>query len=224
MRALLPAGLAMIVCLAVGACGDEQGVAPPKPGAGRDSGLGVKRFAELDSVFVAAVALDAYQDRRGFSSAKFRADAKPLLEACDALAEDDSLMRAMRNGCPLIAEFVERGTTVRTCDSSGACLRSMRSYRRLVRRLRAVSRRSDRAVAAEPKLAPECRQAMTTPSQAYAVFDAYDSAMLLMQRALRSGSSAAFGSAQGRLAVAGKASKTLSSNRTRAERFRSDCG
>jgi hypothetical protein len=39
MRALLPAGLAIIVCLAVGACGDEPGVALPKPGAGKDPGL-----------------------------------------------------------------------------------------------------------------------------------------------------------------------------------------
>jgi hypothetical protein len=222
MTRMLPASLTVMVCLAVGACGDTS-QAPPKAAAGRDSGLGVKRFAALDSVYAAAAPLDKHRGQKVFSFARFRADAKPLLKACDALPDDDALMRAMRSGCPLIGEFIEQGATVGTCDSKAACLRSMLDFRRFVKRLLAVSRRSDRVVAAEQKLAQECKHALTTPAQAYAVFEGYDAGIGLMQRALRSPSPAALDNAAGRLGAADRGSKALPSYKVLVERFRSGC-
>jgi hypothetical protein len=217
--------LTVMACLTVGACGDksDSGVPAPKAQAGRDSGLGVKRFAALDSVFAAAVPLDKYQDQNDLSFERFREDSKPLLKACSALPEDDALMRAMRSGCPLIAELVEHEAGIGTCDSSATCLRSVRAFRRRVKRVIAVSRRTDRVVAAERTLVDACKQALKTPRGAYAAFEGYDSAMLLMQRALRSSSPAALDDAQKRLAAADQASKTMPSSKVLLGRFRSGC-
>ena len=214
-----------MLCLALGACGDtsDSAVAPPKTDAGTGSGLGAKRFAALDSVFATAVALDKYRDQTDVSSEQLREDSKPLLKACQALPDDDALMRAMRSGCPQIAEFATRGATVGTCDGSAACLRSTRGLRAFVKRLLGVSRRTDRAVAAEQQLADTCKQALTTPSQAYAVFEGYDSAMLQMQRARRAQSAVALDIARQRLAAADEQSKTLPSSELFLERFRSGC-
>jgi hypothetical protein len=215
MMRMARACLTLMLCLAVGACGDTS--------AGSDSGLGVTRFAALDSVFAAAVALDTYRDQRDVSFERLREDARPMLKACHALPEDDVLMRAVRSGCPQIAEFAAQGATIETCDSSAACLRSTVAFGEFVERLRAVSRRTDGAVAAAQKLAAACKQALTTPSQAYAVFATYDAAIGQMQRALRSRSAAAVNRAHERLAAADERSKALPSNEALLERFRSGC-
>ena len=198
-------------------------MAPSKADAGTGSGLGAKRFVALDSVFAAAVALDKYEDQATVSSEQLREDSKPLLKACRALPEDDALMRAVRGGCQQINEFAAQRATLGTCDGSTACLRATRPLRAFVKRVIAVSRRTDGAVAAEERLAHECKQALTTPSQAYAVFEGYDSAMLQMQRALRAPSAAALDRAQERVAAADKQSKTLPSSELLLERFRSGC-
>jgi hypothetical protein len=215
----------LMLCLALSACGDrsDSAVAPPKADAGPGSALGAKRFAALDSVYAAAVALDKYRDHTTVSSEQLREDSKPLLKACRALSEDDALMRAVRGGCQQINEFAAQRATIGTCDGSAACLRATRALRALVKRLVAVSRRTDRAVAAEERLAHECKQALTTPSQAYAVFEGYNAAVLQMQRALRAPSTAALERAQKRLAAADKQSKTLPSSELLLERFRSGC-
>jgi hypothetical protein len=216
----------LMLCLALGACGDrsDSAVAPPKADAGTGSGLGAKRFVALDAVFATAVALDKYQDQTDVSSEQLREDSTSLLKACRALSEDDALMRAVRGGCPQINEFAAQAATIGTCDGNAACLRSSsRALRAFVKRLVAVSRDTDRAVAAEQQLAHECKQALTTPSQAYAVFEGYDSAMLQMQHALRARSVAALDRARERLAAADKQSKMLPSSELLLERFRSGC-
>lgn len=225
MMPIARACLTLMLCLALGACGDtsDSAVAPPKADAGTGSGLGAKRFAALDSVFATAVALDKYHDQTDVSSAQLREDSKPLLKACQALPADDALMRAVRSGCPRIAEFPAHGAAIGACDGSAACLRATRALRAFVKRLLGVSRRTDRAVAAEQQLADKCKQALTTPSQAYAVFEGYDSAVLQMQRALRAPSAAALDSARQRLAAADEQSKTLPSRELLLERFRSGC-
>jgi len=207
--------LTLMLCLAVGACADTP--------AGIDSGLGATRFAALDSVFAAAVTLDRYRDQRDVSFERFREDARPVLKACRALSKDDALLRAVRAGCPQVTEYAAQGAAIETCDSSAACLRATVAMRGFVKRLRGVSRRTDRAVAAEHKLADECKQALTTPSPAYAVFETYDAAIVQMQRALRSRSAAAVVGAHERLAAADTRSQALPSNAALLERFRSDC-
>lgn len=227
MTALPRVCLTAMVCLAVGGCGDnsDAGLARPKANAGRDSGLGVKRFAALDRLFAAAVALDKYrgQDQEELSLEQFRADARPVLKACDALRGRDALMRSIRSGCPLITTFVEQGAKIGTCDGTSTCLRSMRDFRRFVKRLSSVSRRSDRAIAAEMGLTDECKQALRTPPKAYAVFERYDDGMLLMQRALRSPSPAALEKARSAIAAADKLSSELPSNKVLHARFRAGC-
>lgn len=217
--------MAVMACLVVGACGDESdsGTASPKADAGKDSGLGVKRFDALDRVYAAALPLDRYQAEKDFSGARFRQETKPLLQACEALPEDDVLMRAMRSGCPLLTEFVQQESDIGACDSIAECKRSMRSFRSFVNRMLAVSRRGDRAVAAEKGLSDGCKRALSTPPQTYSIFAGYESGILLMERALRSPSTAALDKAQQRLDAADKESKTLPSAKLLLERFRSGC-
>lgn len=227
MMRLLGACVTVLLCLAVGSCGDksDSDADKPKADAGKDSGLGVKRFDALDRMFVAAVALDKYveQDAEQFSLAKFREDAKPLERACDELPGSDDLMRAMRTGCRVLQELTGRGAAFGTCESNEACRRSTRALRRFFQRAATLSRRGDRVVAAEKGLAEDCKQALATPPKSYAVYASFDEGLALLQRALRSPSPEALTRAQERLAAADEGSKGLPSGKELLERFRSGC-
>lgn len=218
--------IAMVLAVSLGASvsacgGDDSSGEAPKADAGKGSRLGEARFDALDAVYAAAVPLDKLRDGTGADTAKFRVAAKPLLDACDALDRDDALLGELRRGCPLLVTFNEQSATIATaCQDQASCAEAISAVRTTLATLQRLSRSADRAVAAAD-ITSECQDALRTPEQAYAAYEAVSSAFATLQRGATTGSMSDINKAESQ--VDALDDDDLPSAKESLEKFRGGC-
>jgi hypothetical protein len=231
MRAARPviwAVAAVTCCLVLPACGDgekpDRAQAPPAH-AGTRSGLGSARFRAIDAVYVASLPIDRFQDERTVDPRAFASATQPAIAACDALDRDDPLLGAVARMCPLVLQFSEQLLHVGPCAAAAAdrCLDVVDDMQRTVASYQRLGRRADRVIA-RTDLEPACQKALTTPDLAYAVFDGYARALVLLERGLTNGSGADVEGAQRALTRSAVRGRELPDAKASLALFRSGCG
>jgi len=229
MRAARPgiwAVAAVTCCLVLSACGDgekhDAGQIPPEH-AGTSSGLGSARFRAIDAVYVASLPIDRFQDERTVDPRAFASATQPAIAACDALDRDDPLLGAVARMCPLVLQFSEQLLHVGPCAAAAArCLDVVDDMQGTVASYKRQGRRADRVIA-RTDLKPACQKALTTPGLAYAVFDGYARALVLLERGLTNGSGADLEEAQRGLTRSAAKGRELPDAKQSLALFRSDC-
>ena len=225
-RPLISALAAAAVCLVPAACGDggDDRRTEPAPNAGTSSGLGPERFEALEDVYVAALPIDELEDDEDVDPRAFAAAARAAIAACEALAEDDPLLAAIRRQCPVVNEFTEQLLRIDRCEAEtgDACLAPIEDARASVRRFERLGRRADRVIA-RSQLTPACRRALTTPELAYDVYDAFERALALLERGLRRGALDDVEEAERILTATDAKAQQLPDARASLERFRRGC-
>ncbi|MEY2513092.1 MAG: hypothetical protein QOJ89_450 [bacterium] len=165
VRALLSL-TAAVVALFVGAGGAA--------GAQQAAGLSSARFAALDSVYTAFVALDG----SGTSAA-----AADVRRVCDALDRSDRLLAITRTACLAALRLAPARESFASCQTPRACSRGARRVRIAYSRTIRASRASNRVVAGE--LRPSaCRRELTVAHDQLRSMQKLRDGMRLLERAL----------------------------------------
>jgi len=212
---------AVAMCLFVAACGGggDSSSAGPKADAGKNSRLGEARFDMIDDLFAAAVPIDELESNEA-NAAKLRAAAKPFLDACAALDQDDALLGKLRRGCPRVARLTAQSAGLKdACQDAASCSAAVSDVRTTAASVERFSRSADRVVDAT-NITSACKDALRTPKKGYAAYDEIDSAFAALQRALKSGSEADLEEAQRRLDAVDRDSPSAKES---LEKFRAGC-
>lgn len=219
---------AVTSCLVLSACGDgektDAAQAPPE-NAGAGSGLGSERFEAIDAVYVASLPIDEFRDDATVDPEAFASATRPVIAACDALDRNDPLLGAIRRMCPLVLQFSQQLLSFGRCQDggdAGGCLDVIDDLQGTITSFERLGRRADRAIA-RSDLDNACRQALTTPDLAYAVFDGYARALAQLERGLTSGSAADVEAAQRLLRGSARKGRELPDAKASLAPFRRGC-
>jgi hypothetical protein len=218
---------AVTSCLVLSACGDgeKRDAAQTSPeNAGTSSGLGRERFEAIDDVYVASLPIDELRDDAAIDPDAFASATQRPIAACNALDRDDPLLGAVRRMCPLALQFSRQLLRFGAGEDgdAGRCRDVVDELQGTITSFERLGRRADRAIA-RSGLEDACRQALTTPDLAYAVFDGYARALAQLERGLRSGSADDVEDAQRVLGQSGVKGRGLPDARASLARFRSGC-
>lgn len=214
--------MTVVLCLALAACGGGDGEAgdaararSATAPAATASGLGAERFAALDAVHVALVALDELEDDAAASD--FKRASEPLVQACNALEAEDPLLGPLRRLCPVLTRFTEQLQGFGTCatEAADACEALIGDVRVTLGDFTRLSRRGDAAIK-RAELTPACEHALLTPALAYEFIAGYRRAFELLDR----GSSE---QADRALAAAAAKAERLPEGDASLRRFRRGC-
>jgi hypothetical protein len=227
MRAARPViwALAAVTSLLVlSACGDGEKKQTPPEQAGTSSGLGSARFRAIDAVFVASLPVDAFQDGRSFDPGAFASATQQAIGACNALDRDDPLLGAVARMCPLVLQFSAQLLGAGPCEEgdAGRCLGVVDDMQDTAASFERLGRRADRVIA-RADLKPACQRALTTSDLAYAVFDGYARALVLLERGLTNGDGADIEEARRALTRAAVKGRELPDGKESLALFRSGC-
>jgi hypothetical protein len=227
MRAARPviwAVAAVTSCVVLSACGDGEKKQTPPEHAGTKSGLGSARFRAIDAVYVASLPIDEFQDDTIVDPGAFASATRPAIAACDVLDRDDPLLGAVASMCPLVLRFSEQLLHVGPCADAEAdrCIDVVEDLQGTVASFERLGRRADRIIA-RAGLTPACQRALTTRDLAYAVFDGYARALLLLERGLANGSAGDLEEAQRGLTRSAAKGRELPDAKQSLALFRSGC-
>jgi hypothetical protein len=222
--------LACFVVLCAAAPAPLAGVSPDvaSASAGTNARLAAIRrlspaqFRAIERVYVASLPLDKFRGTDTPSPSKLEAATRGVLKACLKLSTRDPLLRALRAGCPSLAEFTDASTALAECSSSACLTRALKTARSTLRRVVSGSRASDRAVNAT-RLASGCKSALITPRDGYVAYDQHSKAFAKLERALATSSAADLAAAEAALAAADRASARTPTAKRLLQRLRSGC-
>jgi hypothetical protein len=186
------------------------------------SKLGKARFAAIERVYVASLPLDKFRGKNPGSLSAANAASRKALNACLKLSTNDALLRALRAGCPALADLSQETAGLDTCTQAACLKRILNATRAKLRNARDGSRVSDRGVHAT-HLARACKHVLLTPSSDYVAYDKFDRGFAKLARALDSGSQTEIEAAQKLLNEAEKASAKGPSVKTSLRRLRAHC-
>src|SRR5215213_45112 len=147
---LLMAGLAVAAVAALAACGDDDD-SNSSSAAKVDTAklasiqaLTESQYTAIKKVYVAALPLDDLSDTP--SPSELRQAVQPVLDACDELDADDSLLGPFKATCPATAKLVESVTRTAGCARDDSCEDVFREAQANTQRLVSTGRVADDAV------------------------------------------------------------------------------
>jgi hypothetical protein len=195
--------VATAVALAAAAAAQAQGSAS----------LSQTRFAALDAMYTAFVAFEESPTPAATADAR---------RVCGALDRGDRLLAVTRRVCLASLTTLPAAEAYGACDTRSGCRRAARRLRIAFTELLVRTRASNRIVAAE--VAPgACRTELTAHRALLRAMEKLRDGLRLLERGLRSGSSATIGRAESRILAASLVLAQQPSAAQAHETFRGAC-
>lgn len=184
--------------------------------------MSTAQFAAIERVYLAALPLDKFRKADAGSLSAANAASRKALNACLKLSTTDPLLRALRAGCPALADLSQETAGLDSCTQAACLKRVLSATRAKLRQARDGSRVSDRGVHAT-RLAKACKHVLLTPRSSYVAYDEYDKGFAKLAHAVDAGSQSELEAAQRLLNAAAKQSAKAPSVKTSLRRLRADC-
>jgi hypothetical protein len=180
------------------------------------------QFAAVERVYVAALPLDKFRKSGAGSLSAANAASRKALNACLKLSTSDPLLRALRAGCPALADLSQETDGLNSCTQA-ACLKTvLNATRTKLREARDGSRTSDRGVHAT-HLARACKHVLLTPGSDYVAYAKFDKGFAKLAHALDTGSKSELNAAQRLINAADKEGAKAPTAKTSLRRLRAHC-
>ena len=199
---LLLTGVAVAAVTVLTACGDDEASSSSSKADNAKlasiTALTPSQYTAIKKVYVAGLPLDDLEDP---SLPSLSRAVETVLEACEQLDDDDLLLRELKEGCPVAAEFLDTVGSTADCSDADACADAFEAAEKGAQRVVTASRESDKAVNAT-RLPQGCKKALLASPESYKQAAALQRGLSRMRKAIESESQEDLADAVGLLQAA----------------------